>query len=249
MSRIGLPLPSEAGRRFATTRWSLVRAAADGAGAGGREALETLCRLYWYPLYAHIRRRGHAVEAAQDLTQEFFARLLEKEWLRTADPQRGRFRSFLLAAADHFLSNQHDRARAEKRGGGRVVLSLDFGDAERRLATEPADPATPERAFERRWALTLLELVLQRLRDEYATPARAALFDRLQPYLAHGRGPASYRELATELAMTEGAVKVAIHRARQRFAALLRHEIAQTVTHPAEVDDEIRHLFTALAGG
>ena len=233
--------------RFATTRWTMVFTAGDQAGPECREALASLCRSYWYPLYAHIRRRCRDGNQALDLTQEFFADVLDRGVLQVADPNRGRFRSFLLAAADHFLSNQRDREQAAKRGGGARIISLDVRDAEDRLLREPADSFSPEEAFERRWALTLLETVKSRLRGEHSSPDKAGLFEQLEPYLARGEGPGTYREPAERLRMSEGAVKVAIHRLRQRFGTLLREEIGQTVARPEDIDDEIRSLFAALS--
>ena len=222
--------------------------AGDQSGPECREALANLCRTYWYPIYAHIRRRSRDGGEALDLTQGFFAHVLEKGVLQVADPHRGRFRSFLLAAADNFVANQRDQEQALKRGGGAPSISLDLRDAEDRLLREPADASSPEQAFERRWALTLLENVLARLRAEHATPEKAPLFEQLEPYLAKGEGPASYRELGERLRMSEGAVKVTIHRLRQRFGTLLRDEIGHTVARPEEIDDEIRSLFAALSG-
>jgi RNA polymerase sigma-70 factor (ECF subfamily) len=229
---------------FATTRWSLI-VAARGESPAAREALAELCQLYWYPLYAYIRRCAHAHDEAQDLTQEFFALLLERDDLARLDPNRGRFRAFLLAACRHFLANQRDRQQALKRGGGCRLLSLDFADADRRYAAEPGHEQTPERLFERRWALTLLDRVMQGLRRHYETTNQLALFERLKGFLA-GEAGESYAEAAATLGMSEGAVKVAAHRLRQRYRDLLRTEIAQTVEDAAAVDDEIRALFTAL---
>jgi RNA polymerase sigma factor (sigma-70 family) len=228
--------------RFATTRWSLVAAA---KGPAARQALAELCGLYWYPVYAFVRRRGHPADDAGDLTQEFFARLIEKGGIAGADPAKGRFRSYLLGACRHFLANEHDRAAAQKRGGGRAVGSLDLADAERRYAAEPADGRTPEQVFERRWALTLLDGVLAGLRAEYGTAGQGVLFDRLKSSLAGDAGP--YAELAADLGLTEGAVKVAAHRLRRRYRDRLRTAIAETVATPEEVDAEIRDLFAALA--
>jgi RNA polymerase sigma-70 factor (ECF subfamily) len=230
---------------FATTHWSLILAAR-GSSPEARAALEELCRRYWYPLYAYIRRRGHTADAAQDLTQELFARLLERDDLAALDPARGRFRAFLLTACRHFLANEHDRARTLKRGGGRRILALDLGDADRRYAAEPGHEQTPERLFERRWALTLLDQVLRVLRQRYEAAGQADLFERLKGTLT-GAADGAYAEAAAALGMTEGAVKVAAHRLRQRYRALLRDEIAQTVADPDEVDDEVRTLFQALA--
>jgi RNA polymerase sigma-70 factor (ECF subfamily) len=232
--------------RFQTTRWSVVLGARDRGTPEAREALEALFGAYWYPLYAHARRSGVDAEQARDLTQAFFLRLLEKGDLAAADRTRGRFRSFLLAAFGHFLSNSRDRERALRRGGGRPRLSLDLDAGESRLGLEPSHGATPERIFDRQWALTLLDRALDRLRDEYRRAGKGELFDRLRPALAGDRAT-PYAELASSLGMSEGAVKVAVHRLRGRSAALIREEVAQTVASPEEVDDELRDLFAALA--
>ncbi len=230
---------------FPATRWSLVAAAKGGASPESRRALAELCQTYWYPLYAYVRRRGFPHEAAQDLTQEFFARLLEKGGFESVDPARGRFRSFLLAACNHFLANEHDRATALKRGGCRPALPLEFDDAEGRYRREPAHDLTPERLFDRRWALALLEAVLGRLRREYEAAGKGRLFELLQGHLTGDAGR-PYAEAAAELGVSEGSVKVAAHRLRGRYRDLLRDEIGQTLADPAEVDDEIRALFAAL---
>jgi len=230
---------------FATTRWSLVAAAGDPAAPDSRQALAELCRAYWYPVYAYVRRRGHDHHAAQDLTQAFFARLLEKNDLAAADRTRGRFRSYLLTACQHFLANEHDRETARKRGGGKAHLPLDFAGADGRYSREPADEATPERVFDRRWALELLDRAVGELRSEYEQSGRAKLFDALKDCLA-GKAEVAYADLARQLGMTEGAVKVAVHRLRQRYRDRLREAIADTVATPEEVDDEIRDLFAAL---
>jgi RNA polymerase sigma-70 factor (ECF subfamily) len=232
---------------FATTHWSLVLAARGRPSPDARAALADLCRVYWYPLYAFVRRSGHDATTAEDLTQEFFARLLEKGWLGQADRTKGRFRSFLLAACKHFLTNERDRARALKRGGGKPPLPIDFGGADQRYAREPADELTPERLFERRWALALLDQVLADLRTEYAAVGKGALFDRLKAHLGGAADSAPYESVAAELGMTAGAVKVAAHRLRQRYRDRLRDAIARTLDDPAAVDDEIRHLFAVLS--
>jgi RNA polymerase sigma-70 factor (ECF subfamily) len=231
---------------FATTHWSLVAAAQDPAAPAAREALADLCRAYWFPVYAYVRRRGHDRHRAEDLTQAFFARLLEKNDLAAADKTRGRFRTFLLTACQHFLANEHDRAAAKKRGGGKGHFPLDFAGAEGRYAHEPAHGDTPERAFERRWALELLDAALAELRAEYVESGRGKLFDALKGCLAGAGADAAYADLAAELDMTEGAVKVAVHRLRQRYRDRLREAIARTVADPADVDDEVRDLFAAL---
>jgi RNA polymerase sigma-70 factor (ECF subfamily) len=231
--------------QFATTHWSLVLAARDRAEPGADDALASLCGLYWYPLYAYVRRRGHGADEAHDLTQEFFARLLEKDSLAAVDRDKGKFRAFLLAACNHFLANERDRARAKKRGGGRAVLSLAAADAEGRYSAEPADALTPEKLFERRWALALLQQVMTRLRDEFEAKGKGRLFDRLRGFLVGEKG-AGYRRAAIELRLSEGAVKVAVHRLRQRYRELLHEEIGRTVGAPEEVEEEIRALFAAL---
>ncbi len=231
---------------FEATRWSVVFAAGSDDAAQAA-ALEHLCGTYWYPLYAFVRRQGRSPEDAQDLTQAFFARLIAKRDLAAADPVRGRFRSFLLAAMKHFLANEWDKARALKRGGGVHVTSLDAGDAETRYLREPADPVTPERIFERRWALTLLDEVLRRLRADYEARGQRVLFESLKDTLTGGGGEDGHAAAALRLGMTEGAVKVAAHRLRRRYRDLLRTEITATVDTPAEVDDELRHLFAVLS--
>jgi RNA polymerase sigma-70 factor (ECF subfamily) len=235
-------------RRFATTRWSQVLAAGQAEAGDSQEALSRLCESYWYPLYAYVRRWGYDADQAQDLTQEFFARLLEKHYLRAVDPSRGRFRSFLLAALKHFLANERDRADAIKRGGRATVLPLELENAEGRYSLEPPDVETPETIYERRWALTLLERTLVRLSREFEAAGKQALFGRLEGYLTGEQETLAYGALAAELGMSEGAVKVMIHRLRRRFGALLREEVGETVSTPAEVDDEIRELFRALKG-
>ncbi|MGH7992087.1 MAG: RNA polymerase sigma factor, partial [Limisphaerales bacterium] len=201
---------------------------------------------YWYPLYAYVRRRGHSPEDAQDSTQAFFALLLERNWVGQADQQKGRFRSFLLSAMNHFLADEWDKARAQKRGGGLAPLPLEFDVAETRYSHEPADNVTPEHSYERRWALTLLDTVLHRLQSEYEQEGRGELFAVLHPCLVGERSSQPYAELAPKLGVSEGTVKSAVHRLRQRYRQLLRDEIAQTVAEPGEVDEELRHLFAVL---
>jgi RNA polymerase sigma-70 factor (ECF subfamily) len=232
---------------FATTRWSLIVAAQDGSQPEAGQALAELCRLYWYPLYGYIRSRGHSHEEAQDLTQEFFTRLLEKDGLASVDQNKGRFRSFLLAACQHFLANERDREQAQKRGGGRQTVSIDFRDADGRYVCEPAHGETPERLFERRWALALLERVLGRLRGEYEAAGRSRLFEYLKGRLTGDPGNVPHARTAAELGLTEGTVKVAVHRMRQRYRDLLREEIAQTLDEPGRVEEEIRALLAAVA--
>ncbi len=246
-----VPPTSESGDRhatFVTTHWSVVLAARRSDTTRAQAALARLCQAYWYPLYAYVRRRGHSPPDAQDLTQEFFARLLEQNWLAQADRERGRFRSFLLAAMSHFLANEWDKARAQKRGGAAQFVPLQLGTAETRYGQEPADPLTPEQLYERRWALALLDEVLNALRKEYAAAGTAELFDALKPCLVGDRQAQPYAALAAQLSMTEGAVKVAVHRLRQRYRQLLREEITNTVASPEEASEEMHHLFTVLAG-
>ncbi len=240
--------PKENANRFSTTHWSLLAQAADNADPMSRAALEALCRRYWFPLYAFVRREGHGEHDAQDLTQAFFARLLEKKGLGDVDPKRGKFRSFLLAALRHFLSNARDFAKAAKRGGGQAILSLDFTQAEARYALEPASFMTPEKLFHRRWALEMLQEVMRRLQDEWAAPGKREFFAAIEDWISGGEPTQTYAEVAAELDMTEGAVKTAVHRLRRRYRELLRQEIAQTVADPSAVDDEIRQLFAAVQG-
>ncbi|HVM61987.1 MAG TPA: sigma-70 family RNA polymerase sigma factor [Verrucomicrobiae bacterium] len=237
--------PSLAGR-FAATRWTVVLTAGQGASPQAGRALEQLCRAYWYPLYAYVRRRGYDVHEAEDLTQEFFARLLAKNYLAGVDPSKGKFRSFLLASLKHFLANEWDRAHAAKRGGGQPLLPLDTQSAETRYRQEPADELTAEKLLERQWALALLDQVLDRLQAEFAADGKSEQFDQLKLFLTEGKGATSYAAMATKLGTTEGAVKVAVHRLRRRYRELLREEIAHTVASPAEIDEEIRHLFAAF---
>jgi RNA polymerase sigma factor (sigma-70 family) len=224
----------------------VLAAGADASSAAADQALTALCETYWYPLYAFLRGRGSTVEDAQDLTQAFFARVLEKHALRQADPARGRFRSFLLTSLKNFASNEHDRATTRKRGGGVPAVSLEFETAEGRFQMEPPSHETPERIFDRRWALTLLDQVLSRLEAEMLASGRTTHFDRLKTYLTGDEPQLSYAETAGVLGMSEGAVKVAVHRLRRQFRDLLRDEIAQTVSSPQEIEDELRHLKSAV---
>jgi RNA polymerase sigma factor (sigma-70 family) len=233
---------------FVTTRWSVVLAAGHGESPPARAALEKLCHTYWYPLYAYVRRRGRSPEDAQDLTQEFFARLLEGKWVERADRQRGKFRSFLLTAMNHFLSDEWDKARAQKRGGGMVPVPLQLDAAETRYGLDPADHTTPEQVYERRWAMALLDEVLRQLRQEYEEAGKIDIFTTLNSCLIGERASQPYAELAVKLGVNEGTVKSTVHRLRQRYRHLLREEIGHTVAGPGEVDEELRHLFTVLAG-
>ncbi len=231
---------------FVTTHWSVVLTAGRRDTPRAHAALEELCRNYWPPLYAFVRRLGRSPEDAQDLTQEFFARLLERNVVAQADPQRGRFRSFLLASLKHFLAHEWEKARARKRGGGIRLLPLTLDTAETRCAPAPAGGDTPEQAYDRQWALALLDVVLGRLRREYADAGKDDLFIGLKDTLSGGRSEIPYRDLGLRLRMSEGAVKVAAHRLRQRYRELLRQEIANTVASEEEVEEELRQLFAAL---
>ena len=232
---------------FATTRWTLVLSAGDPTSPHATAALEALCRAYWYPLYAFVRRRGHSPPDAQDLTQEFFSRLLEHNWIAHADRHKGRFRSFLLMAMKRFLSKEWDKVKTLKRGGQVRFIPLQLDTAETRYTREPADTSTPEQVFEKQWALALLESVLNRLRKDYAQDGKGALFHTLEPCLIGSRESQPYAALAAQLGMTEGAVKVAVCRLRERYRECLKEEISHTVASPAEVDEELHHPFRVLA--
>ncbi|PTX92965.1 RNA polymerase subunit sigma-24 [Spartobacteria bacterium LR76] len=233
---------------FATTRWSLVVKASNGDATEAHHALSHLCQIYWYPLYSFVRRSGHSPDDAQDLTQEFFLRLLEGEWVASADRERGRFRTFLLTAMKRFLANEWHRAHAQKRGGQHQIVSLDEESAESRFSREPAHTASPDALYERNWALALLENVLRRLEDDLAREGKTAWADILRPLLTSGRGEIDYAAAASQLGISEGAARVAVHRLRQRYRQLIRSEVAETVGTEDEVDEELRHLFQVLSG-
>ncbi len=232
---------------FATTHWSVVAAAEGSDAPRAQAALERLCQTYWYPLYIYVRRRGYQPEDAQDLTQEFFARLLKHHWLAKADRARGRLRSFLLLAMKRFLANEWDKVRAMKRGGGAEVGPLVLDTAEARYSTEPASDTTPELEFERNWARALLDTVLALLREEYVQQGKNVLFDALKPCLIGTGEMQPYAALAAKLELSEGAVKVATHRLRRRYRERLKAEIATTVAGPEEVEAELKHLFSLFA--
>ncbi|MES2924879.1 MAG: sigma-70 family RNA polymerase sigma factor [Verrucomicrobiota bacterium] len=232
---------------FLTTRWSIVLGARDRASSSGMLALESLCLAYWYPLYVFVRRQGHGAHDAQDLTQAFFARLLEKDYLQSVEPEKGRFRTFLIVAMKRFLLNEWDKLRTQKRGGNVLHLPLDTGLAESRYLNESSETLPADQVFERRWALTLLEQAMARLRSDYVNSGREVEFEHLKTSLTAERGEVSYREIAAALQMTEGAARVALHRLRKRFREVFREEIANTVSTSAEVDDEVRYVVGILS--
>lgn len=234
--------------RFETTNWSLILQAVAGQSTAARAALAQICEAYWPPVYAFVRRRGMAPADAEDLTQSYFARFFEKEYLRDFRPEAGRFRTFLLASVSHFLSNQWDRERARKRGGGTVQISFDAASAEERLRLEPVDRLTPEAIFERQWAAAVLARCLERLREEQSASGGRARFERLKAFLTGDGAASDYAALAQELGIGESTVRVAVHRLRRRFAAVLREEVARTVARPEEVDAEIRWMLETLRG-
>jgi len=235
------------GQWFTTTHWSVVLAAGLGDSPRTREAPERLCKTYWYPLYAYVRRQGHDEEAAKDLTQSFFARLLEKNFVALARREKGRFRCFLLASLKHFLSDEWDKARAQKRGGGQKLLSLDDATGEGRYRLEPVDAMDSEKLFERRWALTVLDQARERLKEEFFKSGKSELYDRLKVFESADRNGPPYSEVATDLGLTESGVKSAVSRMRQRFGELVREEVANTVSSPAEIEEEIRYLISAIS--
>jgi RNA polymerase sigma factor (sigma-70 family) len=236
------------GRKFKLTRWSVVLAAAEEASPQAQEALATLCQTYWYPLYAYIRHQGYPPHDAQDLTQEFFFKLLQKRYLAGIQREGGKFRSFLLTALKRFLANEWDRARAQKRGGRHTVVSIDGDAAESRYRLEPAHELTAEKIYEQRWAQALLDRVFGRLREDYHQAGKQNLFDLISPSLSRSRDAMPYAQIAARLGVTEAAVKMAVKRLRARYRELLRAEIAPTVASPEEVEEEIRHLFAAFSG-
>jgi RNA polymerase sigma-70 factor (ECF subfamily) len=235
--------------RFTTTKWSLILRARDRDDAGSREAIASLCETYWYPLYYFVRRQGIAPDEALDLTQGFFAELLEKEILDAARPDCGRFRSFLLAALLHHIGHERRKEHALKRGGGRKVVSLDAQDAEGRFRLEPIEDETPERAYERRWALAVIGRAQERLKSALEADGRQEQYRRLIPFLTDVRAEQTYQEAAAALETTEAAVKMAVLRLRRRLGQLLREEIADTVEGPELVDAELKHLLAVLSAG
>jgi RNA polymerase sigma factor (sigma-70 family) len=232
---------------FVTTHWTVVVSARAGNSADSEAALEKLCRAYWYPLYAYVRRQGHSPHDAEDLTQEFFGKLLHADYLKSVAREKGRFRTFLLVALKRFLANEWDRSRAQKRGGRHEHLPVDISDAESRYAVEPAAQLSADRIYDRRWALTLLERTMSQLRAEFSAAGKAEEFERMKVFLTAEKGGINYASVAAELKQSEGALRVAIHRLRSRFRELFREGIAHTVSGPKELEAETRHLFTALS--
>ena len=233
---------------FATTHWSVVLAAGQVESPQAQAALETLCCNYWYPLYAYVRRKGYSPEDAQDLTQEFFARFLARNDMAKASPAKGRFRSYLLGALNHFLSDARDHQQRQKRGGNRPMIAIDLKIGEGRYQREPSHDLSPDRLYERRWALLLLEQVLNRLGQEYAADGKTRQFQQLKEFLTGDKNSASYAGVARALQMSESALRVAIHRLRRRYGELFRLEVAHTVCSPEKVEEEMRYLLTVLSG-
>lgn len=236
------------GREFRTTHWSVVLTAGDAASPQSADALEKLCRAYWFPLYAYVRRCGHGPEDAQDLTQAFFARFLEKHYLAQVNREKGRFRSFLLAALGHFLSDERDRARAVKRGGGQILVSLDAENAEDRYQKEPADELAPDKLYERRWALTALERAQASLKAEFTAHGKSDLYEVLKDFLSGEKPGLTHAQLAARLGKSADAVRCAVQRLRQRYGELIRAEVAHTVADPGQIDEEIRYLLKVIGG-
>jgi RNA polymerase sigma-70 factor (ECF subfamily) len=233
--------------RLTTTDWGVVLAAGAKGAPGSEEALEKLCRSYWYPVYAYVRQRGYTRHDAQDLAQEFFARLLERRDFDTVSPEKGKFRSFLLASLNHFLFNEHDRSTAIKRGAGKPLVSLDEEATESRYLHEPATDKSPDKAYDRNWAVALLERALARLGEEFAVDGKGEMFAQLKPFLAGGAEAGDYGPVSDRLGITPGAVAVAVHRLRQRYRDLVRPEVTQTVAGPMEIEHEMRHLRAVLS--
>jgi RNA polymerase sigma-70 factor (ECF subfamily) len=231
---------------FTATHWSVVLMAGQISSPDSAEALEKLCRTYWYPLYVYVRRQGHSPHDAQDLTQEFFARLLARNYLGTVGCEKGKFRSFLLAALNHFMADERDRARAAKRGGGKALISLDEEEAETRCQADMASPLSPERIFDKRWATALLEQAFAKLREEFVAAEKGERFDRLKVFLEDGTEAGDYAAVGMELGMAANTVAAAVHRLRQRYRELVRAEIANTVASPDDIKEEMRHLVAAL---
>lgn len=242
------PTPAPGAEAFKTTHWSVVLSSGHDSESVARQALEQLCRAYWFPLYAYVRRQGLSPEDAQDLTQAFFERFLERGYFALADPERGRFRTFLLTSLKHFLTEEWRRTNRQKRGGGLALVPFATEDAEGRYAAHPLDELSPDRLYDRRWAEAMLERVMARLAKDYESTGRTAVYSQLQQFLWGGQAEVSYADIGAKLAMSQGAVKVAVHRLRQRFRDLLRAEAAKTVRAPDQVEEELKHLLAAFAG-
>jgi RNA polymerase sigma-70 factor (ECF subfamily) len=229
-----------------TTYWTLIQAASEGLPSESRAALAALCQAYWYPVYSFIRRKVFEDEKARDLTQGFFVLLIEKNYLAAADRERGKFRSFLLTAVKSFLANEHDRATALKRGGGQAPISINMSEAEGR-SFEPVETATPESLFQRQWALSLLERVMSKLREEFGSSGKLDEFNKLMPFLNKDSGSGRYEAMAEEIGVSAGALRMSVHRMRRRYRDLMRSEIAETVSNTEDIDDEIRFLLSVLS--
>jgi RNA polymerase sigma-70 factor (ECF subfamily) len=247
-STITASSPPEQGGWFTTTHWSIVLAARDPSAPQAADALEKLCRSYWYPLYAFVRRQGYDESSAKDQVQGFFARLLEKNFLAEVDQEKGKFRSFLLASLKHYMADERDKARAQKRGGGQILISLDETVGEDRYRAEPVDVMDAEKLYERRWALTLLDQARERLKEEFQNAGKSDLYQHLQLFDAGGRESPPYADVAREVGLSESGLRTAVFRMRQRYQELVREEVAQTVSSPQEVDEEIRHLILVVGG-
>jgi RNA polymerase sigma factor (sigma-70 family) len=233
--------------RFMTTRWSIVLGAAEHQSAENPRAMEELCQAYWFPLYAFVRRQGWSPQDAEDLTQDFFARVLEKDTLANVGPEKGKFRTFLLVSLKRFLNNEYEKRKAVKRGGGRKAIALDQAEAENRYALAASEKGSPEQVFERRWALAVLERSLKTLADEFAARGKEKLFNQLKEYLAADRAAPTYAQLAQTIGGTEAAARVAVHRLRARYRVLVEEEIIATLNDPNQLPQEIEHLMDALA--
>jgi RNA polymerase sigma-70 factor (ECF subfamily) len=238
--------PRRSADQMPSTLWSVVLRAREGCGPQAREALTALCRAYWYPLYVYVRRQVGSAEQAEDLTQAFFTNLLEKDFLVSVDARKGKFRAYLLACCKHFLANERDRQRAGKRGGGQPILSLDRHLAEERYGREPVDVLSPERSYQRSWAVMLLEHALEQMRQEYHAAGKGAIYEHLKEALLGEEAAPSYAEIAAVVGMTQPAVKKAAQRLRQRYRELLKERIAATVDGPEAVEEEVRELFAVL---
>ena len=237
----------DSSRSFENTHWSMVLLAGHKSSPDADTALATLCATYWFPLYAYARRKGHNGSEAQDLTQEFFSQLIEKDYVSTADPERGRFRAFLLTSFKHFLSKERDKARTQKRGGGRLPLSLDLASGESRYLSGPYATLTPEQLYDRQWAVALLDRVMRRLADEMRESGKADQFDQLKEFMVGDSKGTTYAKTAKSLGTTEAAAKMVTHRMRKRYRELLRQEVVETLAHVADAEDEIRSLFATFS--